>query len=90
MTNADTDPPIRKKPNDVALAEAKSWHQGYLAAQTVKEVFVGTRHILLEAGFPDAHALCEELDQGARKWAAHEDQMRRDYRKCCKDNGIQP
>lgn len=80
----------RMKVSYVADAEALAWRQGIAVAKHMKETFLKVRHTLLEIGYPSGHALCEELDKGAEKWAGHEEQMRRDYLKHCDENAIQP
>lgn len=81
--------PKRTKVFDVAAAESLAWQAGIKVACHIKDMFVGQRYQLLQQGFPPGHALCEELDLGAAKWAAHEAQMQRDYAQHCADNQIQ-
>jgi hypothetical protein len=69
----------RRKPLDVALAESRAWRQGLQTARIMKQTHLDERVLLLKLGWPSGHALCEELDRGAGKWAGIEDQMRRDY-----------
>lgn len=79
----------RTKPSDIAVAEARAWRTGLQVARMMKQAHLDERVLLLKLGWPAAHALCEELDAGAAKWAAREDQMRRDYIAHAKENHLQ-
>lgn len=81
--------PKRTKPIDVAMAEHHAWALGWQAAETITKALLNTRGSLLERGFPSSHALCEEIDKDAAKWAASAEQMRRDMVKHAKENQIE-
>jgi hypothetical protein len=84
-----TEAPKRTKPSDVAMAEHQAWKQGFVAAQELAGHCVRVRHNLLVLGFPDAHALCEEIDKDAAKWTGMATQMRRQMVKHAELNQIQ-
>jgi hypothetical protein len=79
---------VRRKPLDVALAEGAAWRQGLLVVGNIKKAYLRERKHLLDVGFPAGHALCEDLDKGAEKWAAIETNMRRDYHHHIEENQI--
>jgi hypothetical protein len=81
--------PKRTKPSDVAMAEHHAWQLGRQAAEKVSRACTEARHELLQRGFPCGHALCEELDQDAAKWAGMATQMRRSMVKHAELNQIQ-
>jgi hypothetical protein len=77
---------IRRKPLDIVTAESKAWQQGIQVARDLKQTHLDERILLLKLGWPVGHALCEDLDKGAEKWAAIEANMRRDYRQHIEEN----
>lgn len=87
---ADKAPSVKRtKPSDVAMAEAQAWRLGYQAADTLTKACVNVRHSLLEAGFPSGHALCEDIDKDAAKWAGMARQMRRSMEAHAEVNQLQ-
>jgi hypothetical protein len=70
----------RTKVNAVAIAELEAWVLGTKAAEKIARACIEARAGLLEAGFPDGNALCEELDKDTAKWTARATQMLRDMR----------
>lgn len=78
--------PMPRKPFDVVLAESAAWRQGLLIAGNMLKAYLRERKHLLDVGFPAGHALCEDLDKGAEKWAAIETNMRRDYHRHIEEN----
>jgi hypothetical protein len=70
--NQDRRPLVVRKAHDLV------WRLGIKAADDVTRALVEARLELLRAGFPTVHALCEDLDKDAEKWAAHATNMRRD------------
>jgi hypothetical protein len=89
MLEPETEAPKRTKPSDVALAEHQAWKQGIVAAQELADHCVRVRYNLLALGFPDAHALCQDIDKDAAKWAGMAIQMRRSMVKHAEANQIQ-
>jgi hypothetical protein len=84
-----TEAPKRTKVNDVAMAEHRAWKQGLVAAQELTDSCVRVRSNLLALGFPAGHALCEEIDKDAAKWAGMANQIHRDMMAHAKENMIQ-
>jgi hypothetical protein len=89
MPEPKTEAPKRTKPSDVARAESEAWGLGIWAAERLAKACIDTRYDLLERGFPDAHALCQDLDKDAAKWAGMATQMRRSMVKHAELNQIQ-
>jgi hypothetical protein len=89
MLEPKTEEPKRTKPSDVAMAEHHAWQLGRQAAERLAKACAETRYELLERGFPSGHALCEEIDKDAAKWAGMATQMRRSMVKHAEANQIQ-
>jgi hypothetical protein len=68
---------VTNRPLEVIETDIRVTRRACTTCRLVMTTLLDHRKTLLALGWPDSHALCEELDRDAARWSAHYEHQRR-------------